>query len=169
MAWQIAAIMGMQALSGAMGMGQARAEAKMQKQQEQHRNKIRRMGDAINQNNITSQEVWAQQDARVAQVQTQIQYDGAAGTALVQAALQGFSGNTSAAIQRDIAYAANLSSTNIALQAQRATQKFEAERLSSAFDAYSSLEDEWVQKPNYLGMALNTGSKMLGTSMMKKE
>lgn len=138
-------------------MGHALAAYESAQKAMRYRNQIRQITEANNQNALTINSIWGEQDYRNKLLSSQLTYQNSAGTLAVQTAIMGFNGNTAEAVANSVRRASDLQTTNIEIAHQRAELRTQAQRAQLSWNTYTSHEyPELMNKPDYFGMALDS-------------
>lgn len=165
MVWMMAAQLGLSALQGAASYKAKKQQAEAQEKWRKYNNAMVNLGNAMNQNAITQNEVLAMQNSVFQATELKklnIQQTGAVAAAAAAAGVKGRSVNQSMFnVQRNAANADR--DRQISLQNQFAA--FDQQRLQSGMSAAMQQNHTQIQKPSLLNEMAGTISKAVGFGM----
>lgn len=143
----------------------AKRNHKYQKRMQAHRDKVRRMGQAINDSAITRNAIWAEQDLRLSRLSSDMESTTAAGTNAVQTAVMGFSGSTADAVANAYQQSEDLKRRSIDRQQKKLQQAEAYQRLRNDWNTYTQMESIHapVPRPDY-AMMMVKGAVDIGKS-----
>lgn len=141
----------------------ASKQYKFEKKMQRHRDRVRQIGNSINDFAITRNAIWAEEDLRLNRLMSDLESANAAGTSVVQTAVMGFSGNTADAIANSYQQSADLQRKAIDRQQNRIQRTENYERLSNNWNTYTQMErvHSPVAKPNYGAMATKSAMNFI--------